>query len=463
MSTQSKTSDSELVVQEHCIDLPGESVQCWIGGGTDKLKVILRKHRDVIFDIHLGNGKTYTLESTESDFYNPRDKKLVYAIRHDKVTFKDGERMHVWVSRGFRGALTLKCGEHVISEVKPNEWDPHRHGDNPKEKPAPIIVAIASPPSTSKPTAEAKPSNDQISHAKEQSVHVHEVSRTGAPPAVLQFFENGGESLHLDSNNIITQNWIIAQLAGGGGYIIDNRTWIRELIGCKFYLKTIVHKSGPKVYMIFNGNNKLREVMSASKYGLQHAKIIKITGGTGGAKQTWDTAKGAAKDSVKVFAEEEGKMVLKGGGIAVVFSISMDIAEWYKDYSEIDANGTPKKDFYDLFAKVGTDLVKAGLVAGLTTVTVSALFSGAATLGFAVGVAAAAPVALVVVGTIMVGAALILGVEWIDRNIGHALGEDDTTTWLAKKFRDIAHDLSKVSKDVRYAHYEMTQAIPIGR
>ena len=95
MSTESKASESELVVQEHCIDLPGESVQCWLGGGTDKLKVILRKHRDVIFDIHLGNGKTYWLESTGSDFYVPRDKKMAHAIRHDKVMFKDGERFHV--------------------------------------------------------------------------------------------------------------------------------------------------------------------------------------------------------------------------------------------------------------------------------------------------------------------------------------------------------------------------------
>ena len=195
MTTEDKTSDSDLAVQEHCIDLPGETVQCWIGGGTDKLKVILRKHRDVVFDIHLGNGKTYTLESTESDFYNPRDKKLVYAARHDKVTFKDGERMHVWVGRGFRGSLVLKCDAHIISEVKPNEWDKHRHSDDPKEKPAPIIVAIASPPQASKSTAQAKPSNEQNSHAEEQSLHVHEASKTGAPPVVLQFFEEGGESL----------------------------------------------------------------------------------------------------------------------------------------------------------------------------------------------------------------------------------------------------------------------------
>jgi hypothetical protein len=219
--------------------------------------------------------------------------------------------------------------------------------------------------------------------------------------------------------------------------------------------------------MIFNGNNKLREVMSASRYGIKHAKIIRITGGAGGTKQTWDTAKGAAKDSIKVFAEEEGKMVIKGGGVAVVFSIGMDVAEWYKDYSEIGADGKPKKDFYDLFAKIGTDLVKAGLIAALTTATVSALFSSLAAASMAAGAAAAAaaaaPVALVVVGTIVVGVAFVYGVEWLDRKVGHALGEDDTATWLAKKFRNIAHDLFKVSKDVRYAHYEMMQVAPILR
>lgn len=136
MTAENKTPDSEMVVQEHCIELPGESVQCWVGGGTDKLKVILRKHRDVVCDIHLANEKTYTVETTESDFYNARDKKIVHAARHGKVRFKDGERMHVWVGRGFRGSLILKCEDHVLSEVKPNEWDKHRYSDDPKEKPA---------------------------------------------------------------------------------------------------------------------------------------------------------------------------------------------------------------------------------------------------------------------------------------------------------------------------------------
>jgi hypothetical protein len=309
----------------------------------------------------------------------------------------------------------------------------------------------------------SKSSGANDSHADEQSLHVNEVSKAGAPPEILRFFEDGGESLHLDGENIVTRNWIIAQLTGGGGYVFDNRTWINELKGCKFYLKKVIHKSGPKVYMIFSGNNKLREIMSASKYSMQHAKVIRITGGAGGTKQTWDAAKGAAKDSLKVFAKEEEKVVLKGGGIAVVFAIGMDLTEWYKDYSEIGADGKSKKDFYDLFAKVGTDLVKAGLVAALTTVTVSAIFSTVAAISVALGAAATAPVALVVIGTIAVGAALVYGVEWIDRKIGHALGEDDTTSWLAKRFRHIAQDLYKVNKDGRYARYEMSHVAPILR
>jgi hypothetical protein len=458
MTAAEKTSGDDLTVQEHCIDLPGESVKCWIGGGTDKLKVILRKHRDVIFDIHLGSGKTYTLEATESDFYCPRDKKLVYAARHGRVTFSDGERMHVWVGRGFRGALVLKRGEHIISEVKPNEWDTHRHGDDPKEKPAPIIVAIGSAASTVKPAMSATPPTmpplrPSIQH-EEQSLHLHEVSKVGAPPAVLQFFENGGESLHLDSENIVTRNWITAQIFGAMGYSFDNRTWIKELMGCTFYLQRVTHKSGPKIYIVFSGSNKLRELMSASRYSLQNTKILKITGGAGGVKQGWDAAKGAAKDSLTTVAKEEGKMAIKGGGIAVYFSVAMDIAEWYKDYSEIGPNGERKKDFCDLFAKVGTDLVKAGLITALTTAAVSIGVS--ALVG--VSIIAAAPVLAIVVGTIVVSAFFTYFVEKGDRALGRALGEDDITTWLAKKFRTIAHSLAETSKDIRYDHYA---AIPL--
>ncbi|MGB7194236.1 MAG: hypothetical protein WBD81_12330 [Collimonas pratensis] len=442
MDAANPQTNEDMAVQEHCIDLPGESVQCWVGGGTDKLKVILRKHRDVIFDIKLGNGKIYTIETTDSDFYNARDKKIVYAARHGKVTFNDGERMHVWVSRGFRGALVLKCGDHILSRVEPNEWDKHRQSDDPKAKPAPIIVTMGSPPSAAKPTP-------MHLSTDEHTAHVHEVSKEGAPPLVLKFFEDGGESLHLDSENIITRNWITSQLAGTAGYVLDNHTWIKELMGSKFSLQRVIHKAGPKVYMIFSGNQKLREIMSGSRYGLTHTKIMRITGGAGGAKQGWNAMKGAVKDSGTVFAKEEGKMVVKGVGLAVVFTVVLDVAEWYKDYSEIGADGKPKKDFSDLFAKIGTDLVKAGIVAALTTATIAIGFG----LLAAAGVTIAAPVIAVVVGTIAVAVAWSFLLEKIDKAVGRALGKQDTTSWLAEKFRAVAEYLSTATKDIRYSTY----------
>lgn len=459
MANERNQADDEMAVQEHCIDLPGESVQCWLGGGTDKLKVILRKHRDVIFDINLGNGKTYTVETTESDFYNPGDKKLVYAARQGKVTFKDGEKMHIWVSRGFRGALILKCDGHVISEVKPNEWDTHRHTDDPKEKPAPIIVAFVSPSHAHATSAPPSESSQGARHNSEHSLHVHEVSGRGSPPYILQFFEDGAESLHLESEDIITRNWITSQLAGAGGYALDNHAWVKELVGCKFRLQKVAHRSGTKVYMIFSGNNRLREIMSASRYGLNNAKVLRITGGAGGTKQAWDAAKGAAKDSIKVLAKEEGKMVLKGAAITVCFTVAIDIAEWYKDYSEVGPDGKPKKDLCDLFTKVGVDLAKAGLVAALTTATIAGFF-GLLALG---GVSLAAPVIGVVVGTLFVGATFAYFVDKGDKMLGRALGEADTTAWLAKRFRETAQYLSDVSRDVRYEHYALAPVLPIGR
>jgi hypothetical protein len=459
MTAQLDAKDDDMLAQEHCIDLPGETVQCWIGGGTDKLKVILRKHRDVVFDINLGNGNVYTLETTESDFYNARDRKLVYAARHRRVTFKDGERMHVWVSRGFRGSLLLKCDGKLMSEVKPNEWDTQRTSDDPKEKPAPIIVTMASP----KPKPKAHDFITQPTPANkidsDHSLHVHEVLKASAPPLVLNFFESGGESLHLDSANVITRNWIIGQLAGGSGYVLDNHAWIKELAGCHFRLQKVVHRSGIKVYMVFNGNNRIRQIISASRYGISHSKVLKITGGAGGAKQAWDTAKGAAKDSIKVLAKEEGKMVLKGSAITICFTITIDIAEWYKDYSEIGPDGKPKKDFYDLFGKIGTDLIKAGMAAGLTTAVVSGFFGILA----ASTTALAAPVIAVVVGTIFVAAAMAYLVDMGDKAAGHALGEDDTSTWLAKKFRETGQYLADATKDVRYQYYFTAPVILVGR
>lgn len=120
--------------QEQCIDLPGEAVSCW--RSSDSLKVILRKHRDVFFDINLKPGATYTVEAM-SDFYFPLIKKLVR-----QVNFKDGERLHLWIGRGFKGSLVLKQGASIIGEFTVSALDTEHYGEDPKIKPEPLMVIL---------------------------------------------------------------------------------------------------------------------------------------------------------------------------------------------------------------------------------------------------------------------------------------------------------------------------------
>ena len=58
--------------QRACIDLPGEKIRCVVY--KPNLQIMLRKHRDVVFDIQLFKGMQYTVQADQSDFYNVRDK-----------------------------------------------------------------------------------------------------------------------------------------------------------------------------------------------------------------------------------------------------------------------------------------------------------------------------------------------------------------------------------------------------
>lgn len=120
--------------QEVCIDLPGESVQCW--RSSDNIKVILRKHRDVFFDINIKPGTTYSVESI-SEFYSPRDKKLLR-----KTQFQDGEHFHVWVGREFKGSLVVKAGGAIMGSFEANKLDSKKYDADPKTKPEPLMVVL---------------------------------------------------------------------------------------------------------------------------------------------------------------------------------------------------------------------------------------------------------------------------------------------------------------------------------
>jgi hypothetical protein len=134
MSSKNANAEITLATQDVCIDLPGESVKC--GRSSDNIRVTLRKHRDVIFDINLSKDAIYTVES-KSDFYSPREKKLLR-----KASFFDGERLHIWVGREFRERLILKLNDAVIGHYEVNKLDTASYGDDPKTKPEPLLVVI---------------------------------------------------------------------------------------------------------------------------------------------------------------------------------------------------------------------------------------------------------------------------------------------------------------------------------
>jgi len=134
MNTKKQSTASIAKVQVVCIDLPGESVQCW--RSSDNVKVILRKHRDVIFDINLRKNAIYTVES-EAQFYNPREKKLL-----KKATFFDGERFNIWVGREFQGCLVLRYNDVVLGRYEVNKLDSGTYGADPKVRPEPLLVIM---------------------------------------------------------------------------------------------------------------------------------------------------------------------------------------------------------------------------------------------------------------------------------------------------------------------------------
>lgn len=433
MTTHSKISGSDLVIQEHCIDLPGESVQCWIGGGTDKLKVILRKHRDVIFDIHLGNGKTYTLDSTESDFYNVRDKKIVYASRHGSVTFKDGERLHVWVSRGFRGALVLKSGDQVIYKVEPDKWDSHKYSDDPKEKPAPIIVAIGGnneksaaakespiqsiqgePRSSAASTPVAGPPLAASAHAADISfpvVCIIDGQVEGMPEYIIKNLKKGGDHSgfsDIDPNHVATRNWIWGQASGTGAYIKDNWEWLRASLdnrtsqGFKL-VKAQVHYVRGKIRFYFSGYSNSNTIFGRGGFGPSHDRIMTIFAGAGKTKSVCGaTIKG-------IFGTFQ-----KTALVSFIFGTVTAIAEW-KD----DAN----KDGYDLAAALITTTIKTIIAAAATTLIVAAVVCFVMLV-----VGAAIPVILVGGLTVLTGFLANYYVEAADKLAGRTITHDQSNT-----------------------------------
>lgn len=468
MTTDTKTSESDLVVQEHCIDLPGESVQCWIGGSTDKLKVILRKHRDVIFDIHLGNAKTYTLESTESDFYNPRDKKLVYGARHDKVAFTDGERFHVWISRGFQGSLVLKLEDRVIYKVEPNQWDRHKYSDDPKEKPAPIIIAIggdtprqsssknATPQSIRSVSPKSAASAQVITPVNAGSIHAPDLSCPvvcvidgkveGMPAHIAEHFKKGGDQSgfsDIDPNHVATRNWIWGQLAGTSAYVKDNWEWLRASLDSRTsqgfkLVKAQVHYVRGKVRFYFSGYSNSNTVFGRGGFGPSHERIMSIFAGTGKTASTFgSTLKGIAGT------------FKQNALVSFIFGTATAYAEWKDDVN---------KDGYDFAASLIITTIKAILVAAVTTLVVAAIV-------WLVMIAFGAALSVIAVGAITIGVGFVANylIEAADKLAGRTIthnqsNTDGTASTVSQSMREAGNlAVEKIHSNWYYLMHKMSR------
>jgi hypothetical protein len=446
--------------QRVCIDLPGEKIRCVVH--KPNLQIMLRKHRDVIFDIKQFKGMQYTVEADQSDFYNDRDKKLVKFKKKQLVTFKDGERLHLYVSRNFKGSLILKANGKVMGRWRPSELDSNSYDDAAETKPAPLIVVMKNNEGVWPTTTSASQSlDDPLGISKNwklsaiskgyldepiplgrqlatQAAHepphplvaVVDVSTKDAPAAIAQHFMKGGKSVvaDIDPDNIVTRNWLYGQLAGSVAYAKDNWSWLRnsinktadgsfKLVGAK-----ISYAAG-KARVYFTGYSKMNPVFGPGGYGAGNAKILQIYAGVGSTASSFKAVGKSVLGTVKANAL-----------ISLIFSSVASYAEW---------QGAVDKDGYDLAAVLVTGLVKA-LV---TTLLVSAVV---AIIVAIVLLVAEVALSALVIGAITIAAGFVIGagVELVDKKLGKIASKDDKNSdglasSIAPMLRDVGQLISE--------------------
>jgi hypothetical protein len=463
-----------LVKSYHYIDLPGEPPDSKLWPGVNNI-IKLRKHRDVVFDIRLEAGASYTLKTDQPEskygrFYDTRRKLTVAWAK-----FNDGEPLHVWVGRRFQGNLILLSGDKEIGRYPIRKMNcTGTCTDDPKHKPAPMFIILhdekafvqdllalqdsvllpgespailttaydrsrhgatlqSAPFETSRRSMSATVTQPQGlmvtrngSPEVLQTVHIFEVQKTNAPDVpheIAQFFVSGNEKYAIDPNKILCRNWLIQQSSGLLAFFQDalrhDQGWLRRFWNRKFYL---VKRSGKFVAMFSTGPEDWRilgVLLTGYKKVLPRtSRILTIAGGAGNLSGTGEAALGALKGSV-----------WHGAGIAVAFNMGIDVAMWLND---------PRQDLYDLFAMVGVDLVKAGLYALGTSLVMSALITGAAV----VFGTATLPVVVLAVGTALVTVAVGYVVDWMSNEID-----------ANKKLSDLLGTLTTMLKEVHPRDY----------
>lgn len=451
---KTKTPPVPPDTQRVCIDLPGEDFRCYVH--KPKVQIMLRKHRDVVFDIQLFKGMSYTVHADKSDFYNARDKKLVEIKKKQKVTFQDGEKLHLWVGRKFEGALILKAvSGATLGRYEPNVLDPVKYGEEPGEKPAPLMVVLKNTPEQppkaiplAKAQAQAqnhqcKPDalfecnlwnlsptarffgvdaiapyerNKPVAPPPEEHpvVAVMEGDSKGMPQKLLDYFGSGGGIsglAEIDPNEVATRNWIMGQLAGSAAYVGDNWNWLRHSInrqadGVFRLVKANVSYVRGKARIYFSGFARNNPAFGFGGHGPGHERILQVYAGVGQAGTAFKATTKAIAGTFKANAL-----------VSFIFGSATSIAEWKAD---------AQKDGYDLAAALIMGTIKSVVAAALVAMVLAVI------LFFFMAVVKLAIAAIVVgVVTIAAGIAANYLVEATDKALGRASKGKENTDGLA--------------------------------
>lgn len=475
--SQPKTKNLPPKTQRVCIDLPGEEFSCYVT--EPNVEVMLRKHRDVVFDIDQGKSATYAVFADQSDFYNARDKKLVEHKKKHQVTFRDGERLHIWISRDFKGRLILKQGHVVLGEYQPNRLDRTDHGPDPITKPEPLVIAIGKAPTSGVSTGMCTPQDPfgiADNHSAQKSlfekwlkdmpahgtrfdynrlldsretktidaheyVVVSEVLASEIQPQVRAQLDQGVAVQDLPEK-VFSPLTVETALAAASTKLLDallESAW-KESAGYvqehwKQYRKlgmTVRIEKRPKgkYAAIFKANVAAHKISGAAAKQIAGAAASSVkpkysqaklgSGGSafldGGFAKTGKAGYGGAK---RIFLNS-AKNFKSGMKIQIIGTV----VDLYGDMTTVfGENGS--KDLSEFLGRAGVTLIKAGTTAVLGSLFAAGVFMGSAAVAGAIGVAAvpvAIVVTLVVIGYIL-SATLV---ELIDTAVD---GKERVASW----------------------------------
>ena len=429
------------------IDLPGENAKGVLTGCANR--IILKKHRDVVIEINIKKGDTYLVRSTQSDFYCDRDKQLIQYKKKQHTIFKDGEKLHLWISREFKGCLVVESLSGVlIGQFKVNAIDANNYGNAPKDKPAPFMISLSGNPKkgvgsvvqsygvtapqlNSLNPYGSKPVSVHAADTKSvvdnhQVVQVVDLDVKTAPAELLEHFKKGGDGTGLynyDPNKVATRNWLYGQLAGTTAYVADNWKWLWHSVDAKTskgtqLVKARFHYVRGKLRIYFSGYSKSNPVFGAGGFGINNENVLKIFYGAGDVKSTFSSAWQAARSTVK------GNAL-----VTFIFSSATAVAEWQAD---------AKKDGYDLFSNIFVALLKAILVSYMLSFVI-------AIIGALWCIVVGSSMAILAIGVITLVLMLVFSymVDASDKVIGKALVNDANSDGIAAYLAPLLREAEK--------------------